>query len=195
MIRRFQPTREQLIPSDYSEILRDDENGVLAMANADKTCVIAFSGKSNKPAFYTRFRSVERAAQFVKAWHDGILAKAASRHAEREAKKQFVNPLVLGQILSSSWGYDQTNVNFYQVVKLVGKQSVEIREIGYVDHATESMEGLKVPAPDKFCGEPLRRRVAEHGRVKIDHTYATPVEFTEVAGVRLYKPQRYSSYA
>jgi len=195
MIRRFQPTREQLIPSDYSEILRDDESGVLAMANSDKTCVIAFSGKSDKVAFHTRFKTVERASQFVKSWHDGIIAKATAKRATRELKKQFVNPLVLGQILSSSWGYDQTNVNFYQVVKLVGKQSVEIREIGYVDHATHSMEGLKVPAPDSFCGETLRRRVAEYGRVKIDHTYATPVEYTEVAGVRLYKPQRYSSYA
>jgi len=195
MTRHFRPTREQLIPSGYSEILRDDEHGVLVVASPDRTGVMAFGGKSDKPAFYTRFRTVDRASQYVKSWHEGILNKAKAKRAERDARKNFVNPLVLGQILSSTWGYDQTNVNFYQVVRMVGRQSVEIREIGYVEHTTASMEGLKVPAPNNFCGTPMVRRVAEHGRIKIDHAYATPVEFTEVAGVRLYKPQRYSTYA
>jgi len=34
-----------------------------------------------------------------------------------------------GTIFYSSWGYEQTNVSFYQVVKLSGKASVIIREI------------------------------------------------------------------
>jgi len=195
MNRRFSLTREQLIPEDYSEILRDDDNGVLVFANRDKTCVMAFSGKSSKPDFYTRFKTVERAELYVASWHQSKINRAAEKQALRDTKKLFVSPLVLGQIVCSSWGYEQTNVNFYQVTKLVGKQTVEVREIGCVDHAIESMQGFKVPVPDSFKGEPMRRRVAEHGRVKIDHAYASPIEFTDVAGVRLYKPQRYSSYA
>ena len=35
----------------------------------------------------------------------------------------------IGDIFSASWGYDQTNYNFFQVVKLCGKQSVRVREV------------------------------------------------------------------
>ena len=35
----------------------------------------------------------------------------------------------VGDIFESSWGYDQTNVDFFQVVKLVGKTSVRVREV------------------------------------------------------------------
>lgn len=35
----------------------------------------------------------------------------------------------VGDIFSASWGYEQTNVNFFQVVKLCGKFSVRVREV------------------------------------------------------------------
>ena len=35
----------------------------------------------------------------------------------------------VGDILESSWGYEQTNVTFLQVVSLVGEQSVRVREV------------------------------------------------------------------
>ena len=37
--------------------------------------------------------------------------------------------LKVGDIVDSSWGYDQTNVNFYQVIEVVGAHTVKIREI------------------------------------------------------------------
>ena len=35
----------------------------------------------------------------------------------------------VGDIFKSSWGYEQTNVDFFQVVELVGSCSVRIREV------------------------------------------------------------------
>lgn len=34
-----------------------------------------------------------------------------------------------GDIFSCTWGYDQTNVDFFQVIKLCGEQSVRVREV------------------------------------------------------------------
>ena len=31
-----------------------------------------------------------------------------------------------GDIFYSSWGYDQTNIDYYKVTKLIGKASVEL---------------------------------------------------------------------
>lgn len=35
----------------------------------------------------------------------------------------------VGDIFESSWGYDQTNVDFFQVIELVGQTSVRVREV------------------------------------------------------------------
>ena len=35
----------------------------------------------------------------------------------------------VGDLFEASWGYDQTNVNFFQVIALVGECSVRVREV------------------------------------------------------------------
>ena len=35
----------------------------------------------------------------------------------------------VGDIFETSWGYDDTNTNFFQVVKLCGEESVRVREV------------------------------------------------------------------
>lgn len=52
----------------------------------------------------------------------------AKREAKREARASFVNPYKVGDFLYSSWGYDQTNREFYQVLE-VGETSLKIREV------------------------------------------------------------------
>ena len=62
-----------------------------------------------------------------------------------------------GDILYSSWGYDQTNINFYEVIKATGSSTVvrelESRVVGYPGD-----DKLLVPVPGKFAGPPLRRK-------------------------------------
>ena len=35
----------------------------------------------------------------------------------------------IGDIFYSSWGYDQTNIDYYMVTKIIGKTFVEIQKI------------------------------------------------------------------
>lgn len=57
----------------------------------------------------------------------------------------------VGDILYTSWGYDQTNVDFYQVIRVSGKNAW-IREISIlVDPATQGLPQERVrPMPDAF---------------------------------------------
>lgn len=89
----------------------------------------------------------------------------------------------VGDILNNSWGYDQTNVEFFEVVALAGKSMVELREIGkaMVPGSDGFMSGSVVPVPGAYVkdftwidGErvererpPLRKRVDKYGRVDI----------------------------
>ncbi len=72
--------------------------------------------------------------------------------AQAQADKATDHGLVVGSILYSSWGYDQTNVDFYEVVAVTGKQVI-IREIAAKQVGRDSV----VPVPGKFVGAPMRK--------------------------------------
>lgn len=55
------------------------------------------------------------------------------------------HPLTVGTVLYSSWGYDQTNIDFYEVVKATAK-TVTIRGIKQVRTHDGYMQGSCVPA-------------------------------------------------
>ena len=69
----------------------------------------------------------------VRAAIDGTAAPAAAaRPAAKSAEsKPAANKygVKVGDIFYSSWGYEQTNVNFFQVVALCGTSSVRVREV------------------------------------------------------------------
>jgi hypothetical protein len=118
-----------------------------------------------------RFKSVEALDEyFVRTWYANmekqIEAKEAEKRALQVAKKNFVNPFKVGQVLYDSWGYDQTNIDFYQIVE-VGKMSVKIRPIGQImTRAAGFMCEYVKPAIDDFTGEESQKRVVLDSRLQ-----------------------------
>jgi hypothetical protein len=64
--------------------------------------------------------------------------------------------IVVGDIFEYSWGYDQTNVDYFEVVATTAK-TVKIRKIGA--HSVPGSEGFMsdkcVPVPGKFVSETI----------------------------------------
>jgi hypothetical protein len=102
-----------------------------------------------------------------------------------------VTPTV-GQILSSSWGYEQTNVDFYQVIKVSASQ-VTIKEI-HSEHVSEDgfMTGKVMPLPNVFKEEEkeIRRKFRSYSK----DNYSVSVTSYKYASLWNGKPERYSSY-
>jgi hypothetical protein len=189
-------SREERIPAGYVEVMRDPKLGVLVVRSPDGLIVKAFSGRSQKAAFYTRFQTVERANAYITRWFAALVEQEARREQARAVRKA-PHTLKAGDVLSGSWGYEQTNVDFYQVVETVGLRSVVLRKIeSETIESGMSMQGQCVPMVGHFTGEPFRKLADGENRVKISSFLSvTPLEFNEVCGVRVYSPSRYSSYA
>lgn len=66
--------------------------------------------------------------RFITKMEAKIENRNAKTNAKREARATFENPYKVGDFLYSSWGYEQTNREFYQVIE-VGKNSLKIREV------------------------------------------------------------------
>ncbi len=70
----------------------------------------------------------------------------------------------VGDILYTSWGYDQTNVDFYQVIEAKGATAT-IRKIAGRTASSERGSDYVVPQPGSFIGAPKKKRVQK------DHPY------------------------
>lgn len=93
--------------------------------------VIGFVGKSKNSSFHYRFSTKERMMNHIEQFVENCKKNLAYK-LERKAKQKAANALVtvkVGQIFHYSWGYDQTNCDFYQVISVKGKTAV-LKAIG-----------------------------------------------------------------
>ena len=65
-------------------------------------------------------------AETIKAALNDETVTAPAKTKEPKKNKYGVK---VGDYFSASWGYDQTNVDFFQVIALVGESSVRVREV------------------------------------------------------------------
>jgi len=136
---------------------------------------IGYRGNSKRPAFNYRFRDPERAQAYVDEFLKSEIEReqsTATRKAEKAAmRKAFKTSLKVGDILSGSWGYDQTNVEFFEVVEVKPSgKSVVIREIGGqgVPGSEGFMSQSVMPVPGKYTGKPLFKIVQPGDRITLN---------------------------
>lgn len=135
---RLTLTREFFIPAAELAAVERREGDVVTYAwEADgKILAKGFAGRKNKPVFYHRYNSVERRqAALDKFFADQkeISDRVASRKAAAKAVKAAMNAQVdlpIGTILVQSWGWEQTNINYFKVVGHFGRVGVQIVAIG-----------------------------------------------------------------
>lgn len=105
------------------------------------------------------FMTEERRQEWIKKQIELIKQRRNEKNQRQEITKSIRENMQhgfeVGQIYYDSWGYDQTNIDFYQIVEVKPK-SVVIRSIGseYVK-GTQGMDCSNVrPVKDNFIGEP-----------------------------------------
>jgi hypothetical protein len=160
-MRSFSVSKD-LVPVGPTRIT-DKASGAIAFIYANgsgQPCAIAFQRDGAKPAWCHSFPSARAREARIRSLFEAC-GKAAAAKADRKAARLEPHRLQAGHILCAMWGYEQTNVNFYQVTRLIGRNTVELRELGQVSQGGEHWATGKAMPSDEFKGEPFTRRV--HG--------------------------------
>ena len=94
---------------------------------------------------------------------DEFLANVEYQNRRETEETQNAEGVHLGDIFYSSWGYDQTNVDFYQVVALKGKHTIVLRRNKAKKGLSQtSWNGYTRPVRNEFetgyYGEPITVR-------------------------------------
>lgn len=184
-MKRFTVTREFYISPDAVEVKDKQSSAVVYVTVKNGTIdVMAFGGRRQKYDFYRSYRSEERAQEAIKSHLETIRI----RESAKKKSKSFLTTLKVGDILYSSWGYDQTNIDFYQVVEIKkSRKSIVIYEIaGETVETTGAMQGRCVAVKDTFTGKPMLKRVREGNIVSIT-SYASAFPWDG-------KPKYWSAY-
>lgn len=170
--RRFGHSREFYIPQGAMKVAdrKSDAVAYLYTTSSGKPAALGFHGKAAKPDWHFTF-SNETARERKVANYFGGRQSYGKWKIERRAERSKPHTLEVGHVLVASWGYEQTNINFYQVTRVIGRRTVELCEVGKIDANNGSeawATGKSLPAPDGFIGKAMRRLVND-GRVKIDN--------------------------
>jgi hypothetical protein len=75
----------------------------------------------------------------------------------------------VGDILYTSWGYEQTNIDFYEIVARRGKSTLSLRKLRCSSEVEGWCRHKVLPLKGQFAGnQVLTRRISKHGTAKIE---------------------------
>jgi hypothetical protein len=187
----------------FSLVFRDEELGVFVFEQVKNGRVYrkAFSGKRKNADFNYWFRTLEAAEAHTESFVNGVrqhLARITENRA-RDAKNRKAHDVKVGDVFMSTWGYEQTNVDYFEVTKTIGTCTVEIRRIAAKKNNTDWMRGDCVPHKGAYIGTPTQRRITVSGneayiRIRscsIAHRIVPKI----IGGMEVFTPADWTAYA
>lgn len=157
-------TMKNLIEKCQSLGYRLDINEELLTAKVTK---IKSKAMFPKPEFWYRYRTKERMIESIQEFitrKEEVLNYQNDRKKKiAEARENMNHDYKVGEIYYDSWGYDQTNIDFYKVLE-AGKKSITMVKIASKTAENQpsgysSMSAFVVPNPDFKIGKPFKKIV------------------------------------
>lgn len=145
---------QRLIPENSREITRPHAMAIVYVYESNGIFwAIGYAGRKKNPAFRHWYKEEEQRDDYVNKFLDKQEADAVGKIRYRQEKKNFVTSLVQGEILYGSWGWEQTNVEFFEIIEVRSKNTIRIRSL--VKHKSYSgdMSGRAMPIAGQYDGE------------------------------------------
>lgn len=193
-------TIQRHIPKGYTALqLQDLPENCEVYWEPEKLVAIAFGGRRSKPDWHFRFRTEAALKNKIQEWVDAS-KKRAEHAAKRQAERYAPHDVKPGDIFVSHWGWEQSNVDYYEVISLRGARQIVVRRIGAKSVERLSMQGECVPVPGKYIAEPVIKTVYMYSGTPSFKAYSfanaqrkNPIHVID--GVKIFAPDSWTSYA
>ena len=162
---------ERWIPSGSTAIERPDLPAVVYVKGLT---AIAYGGKRNNHDWYHRFVTEKRMREHIADYFRNLEGHKEFMEERKRQRAGYRHDYQVGDILHGSWGYDQTNNVFVQVVRVVSEKSIAVRPIAHtLTQFTQAMAGYVMPIKDKFTGPEYVRQVGSGGSINGEARYVS----------------------
>lgn len=142
-------------PFNYPSRFENNNGNVEIFYDDEKLTAIGYLGKRNKHAFHIRYKTKERMHQAMQSFYDNAI-KSFNTKVERKAAQKIAQSNLkaddhfkIGDIIVNSWGYEQTNIEFYQVTAVKNKV-ITVHELKKDYRETQFMAGNSIPLEGQF---------------------------------------------
>jgi hypothetical protein len=195
---------ERFIPQGYELTIDHKELGITVYTRDGETLGgMCFVGKAVKPSWFYRFKSVEQRNKEIEQTFAKVQAKVDRKAQEKANKSEAMNNhgVVAGDVFRCSWGYDQTNIDYYEVIAVTGKTATICR-IGCLSENTGWLQGESVPQLGAFIGKPkkklIQKRSVDSEAYLTMSSFSTAFKMQPIAKVGnkpVYESSQWTAYA
>lgn len=158
MFDNYQEQREKAEDLTFIKVYRYD--GVKG------PCAMIFKPKAVKPYARYYFPTEEAREAYISKQLNIYMGRSAQMNERKQARKgtdEQINSIPVGAIFHHSWGYEQTNADFYQVIEKQGR-SLILREINTRTVRPEkdlSMSSTITAVKDDFKANPSFKKLLQ----------------------------------
>ena len=161
----------RIIPNNYEKydtdhIVKDDLNDLEIFADISKMVACCHTPKTKKPFWHYRFKDLKQMDDTIKRAIESRISQKQSVIERRKERSQG-HDYQVGDFIYCSWGYDQTNVDFFKVVSLKGKQTIEIVKVQKEYVEQNGAYGNKVQPTRIEKGQPMTKRVGKNNHIAL----------------------------
>jgi len=132
--------------------------GIEVFYSVEQKTAIMYVGKKGKHEWFHRFATPEKMILYINEKITQFTTWIDKRKTERGLIKEKTAALVasdhfkVGDIIQNTWGYEQTNQDFYQVTDVLNKK-IRVKEIGVESRYPEGFSSMSchvTPVKDSF---------------------------------------------
>ena len=129
-----------------------------------RPCAIAYRLKRTKADWHHSFKTIEERDRYIAVWLEQISRNLAAQEerkaAQRAARHGGQHPFKVGDILTGSWGYDQTNQEIWGITRTKGKR-VWIRPLACRDEGSSGHSNCLIPVKGKYLDKPEQMKIPQ----------------------------------
>jgi len=139
----------RFIPAN-SEVQEFPKAAVVAYCYDSKNgpAYVAYKGRQGKAARHFAFSSLDRRDKHLA----GYVEQETNTENFKRSRRETGHGLEVGEIVCAVWGYEQTNVDFFEVLRVPTARSAVVRRIESetIEDEPGSMTGYSTPKPGQF---------------------------------------------
>lgn len=138
----------------------------LEIITYDLNCVAIFVKNKIVSESHFRFKTQELREAFIAKRKESSMEELKRRETYLKTCEKAKDAFVKDAIIVSSWGYDQTNVDFFQIIERKGL-TVILQTIGSkATHDRNGDSGTCTPDISNKIGEPFKKRITKSAHIK-----------------------------
>lgn len=132
-----------------------------------KPTLAIFANRGSKPLVNYRFIDEEKKLKFASDYKNKIDKEIERQSVLNTQYLKEKEAFIEGAILYSSWGYEQTNIDFYIILSRKN-DFIILQRIGSNKTFDEHDSGKCTPDVNVVLEEPIRRKISRYAHVSID---------------------------